>query len=110
MVARSFPFSTSNFPSKSANEVDGAIPLTREQSQENEKLGFNRHSQLSEYHPTGEFDIAATEPDTRYELAKIGDSRTASVETRIAAFIGRLRELVIRQRVKAEINDEHKRR
>jgi hypothetical protein len=85
-----------------------AIPLTHEQQQENEKLGFNRHSQLYEYHPTGEFDIAATEPDSRYELAKIGDSRTASVENKVVAFINRLRELVIRRRVQAEINAERR--
>jgi hypothetical protein len=85
-----------------------AIPLTREQRQENEKLGFNRHSQLYEYHPTGEFDIAATEPDGRNELAKIGDSRTASVESKVVAFINRLRELVIRRRVQAEINAERR--
>ncbi|MCX4176707.1 MULTISPECIES: hypothetical protein [Paraburkholderia] len=48
--------------------------------------------------------IAVTEPDSSYELAKIGDSRTASVETKIVAYIGRLRELSIRRRVKAEID------
>lgn len=80
------------------------MPLTREQRQKNEEVGFNFHTQQYEYHPTGEFDIAATEPDDSYELAKIGDSRTASVETKIVAFIGRLRELSIRRRVKAEID------
>jgi hypothetical protein len=75
-----------------------AIPLTREQREENEKLGFNRYSQLYEYHPTGEFDITATEPDGRDELAKIGDSRSASVETKVVAFIVRLRELAMRRR------------
>lgn len=45
-----------------------------------------------------------TEPDSSYELAKIGDSRTVSVETKIVTFIGRLRELSIRRRVKAEID------
>jgi hypothetical protein len=45
---------------------------------------------------------------SRYELAKIGDSRAAPAETRIAAFIDRLRELVIRRRVQAEINDERR--
>jgi hypothetical protein len=85
-----------------------AIPLTREQRQENEKLGFNRHGQLYEYRPTGEFDIAATEPEGRYELAKIGDSRTASVEGKVVAFINQLRELVIRRRVQDEINAERR--
>lgn len=45
-----------------------------------------------------------TEPNSSYELAKTGDSRSASVETKIVAFIGRLRELSIRRRVKAEID------
>ena len=80
------------------------IPLTREQRQKNEQVGFNFYTQQYEYRPTGEFDIAVTEPDSSYELAKIGDSRTASVETKIVAFIGRLRELSIRRRVKAEID------
>ncbi|MFM0356459.1 hypothetical protein PQR12_23440 [Paraburkholderia nemoris] len=80
------------------------IPLTREQRQKNEQVGFNFYTQQYEYHPTGEFDIAVTEPDSSYELAKIGDSRSAFVETKIVAFIGRLRELSIRRRVKAEID------
>ncbi|MFL9954421.1 hypothetical protein PQR65_13555 [Paraburkholderia nemoris] len=80
------------------------IPLTREQRQKNEQVGFNFYAQQYEYHPTGEFDIAVTEPDSSYELAKIGDSRSAFVETKIVAFIARLRELSIRRRVKAEID------
>ncbi|MFL9966595.1 hypothetical protein PQR02_37660 [Paraburkholderia sediminicola] len=80
------------------------IPLTREQRQKNEQVGFNFYTQQYEYHPTGEFDIAVTEPNSSYELAKIGDSRTASVETKVVAFIVRLRELAIRRRVKAEID------
>ncbi|TDY24589.1 hypothetical protein B0G81_5028 [Paraburkholderia sp. BL6665CI2N2] len=77
--------------------------LTREQRQKNEEVGFNFHTQQYEYHPTGEFDIAVTEPNSSYELAKTGDSRSASVETKVVAFIGRLRELSIRRRVKVEI-------
>jgi hypothetical protein len=46
--------------------------------------------------------------DGRFELAKIGDSRTAAVETKVAAFIVRLRELAIRRRVQAEINAERR--
>ncbi|MFM0009189.1 hypothetical protein [Paraburkholderia sediminicola] len=80
------------------------MPLTREQRQKNEEVGFNFHAQQYEYHSTGEFDIAVTAPNSSYELAKIGDSRSASVETKIVAFIGRLRELSIRRRVKAEID------
>lgn len=80
------------------------MPLTRQQQQKNEEVGFNFHTQQYEYHPTGEFDIAVTEPNSSRELAKIGDSRSASVETKIVAFIGRLRELSIRRRVKAEID------
>ncbi|MEW6346125.1 MAG: hypothetical protein AB1704_36255 [Pseudomonadota bacterium] len=80
------------------------MPLTREQRQKNEEVGFNFHTQQYEYHSTGEFDIAVTEPNSSYELAKIGDSRSASVETKIVAFVGRLRELSIRRRVKAEID------
>lgn len=85
-----------------------AILLTREQRQENERLGFNRHSQEYEYHPTGEFDIAATDPDGSYELAKTGDSQSAPVETKVEAFIVRLRELAIRRKVQAEISAERK--
>ncbi|OAJ62751.1 hypothetical protein A6V36_20480 [Paraburkholderia ginsengiterrae] len=84
------------------------IPLTREQRQKNEQVGFNFYTQRYEFHPTGEFDIAVTEPDSGHELAKIGDGRTASVETKIVAFIGRLRELSIRRRVKAEIDTKRK--
>jgi hypothetical protein len=80
------------------------MPLTREQRQKNEEVGFNFHTQQYEYHPTGEFDIAVTAPNSSYELAKTGDSRSASVETKIVAFIGRLRELAIRRSVKAEID------
>ncbi|MGF6924280.1 hypothetical protein [Paraburkholderia sp. 40] len=80
------------------------MPLTREQRQKNEEVGFNLHTQQYEYHPTGEFEIAVTEPNSSYELAKIGDSRTASVETKIVAFVGRLRALAVRRSVKAEID------
>lgn len=80
------------------------ITLTREQRQKNEQVGFNFYTQQYEYHLTGEFDIAVTEPDSSYELAKIGDIRTASVETKVVAFIVRLRELAIRRRVKAQID------
>jgi hypothetical protein len=44
------------------------------------------------------------EPNSSYELAKTDDSRNAPVETKVVAFIGRLRELSIRRRVKAEID------
>ena len=80
------------------------MPLTREQRQKNEEVGFNFHTQQYEYHPTGEFDIAVTALNSSYELAKTGDSRSASVETKIVAFIGRLRELAIRRSVKFEID------
>ncbi|MFM0670754.1 hypothetical protein [Paraburkholderia sediminicola] len=82
------------------------MPLTREQRQKNEEVGFNFHTQQHECHPTGEFDIAVTEPEGNYELAKTGDSPSASVETKIVAFIARLRELAIRRRVQAEISAE----
>jgi hypothetical protein len=52
--------------------------------------------------PTGELDIAVTEPNSRYELAQIDDSRTASVETKVAAFIAGFRELSIRRLVKTQ--------
>lgn len=84
------------------------MPLTREQRQKNEEAGLNFHTQQYQYHPTGDFDIAVTEPNSSYELAKIGDSRTAFVETKVVAFIVRLRELAIRRRVKAEIDAKRK--
>ncbi|WP_031364366.1 hypothetical protein [Caballeronia sordidicola] len=80
------------------------MPLMREQRYKNEEVGLNFHTQQYEYHPTGEFDITVTEPNSSDELAKTDDSRSASVETKIVAFVGRLRELSIRRRVKAEID------
>jgi len=82
------------------------IPLTREQRQKNEEVGFDHYTQQYEHQPTGEFDVAATEPDGSAELAKIGDSQASRVETRIPAFVERLRERAIHRQVKAEIAEE----
>ncbi|MGC2966083.1 hypothetical protein [Paraburkholderia aspalathi] len=84
------------------------IQLTREQRQKNEDTGFDFYRQQYEHHPTGEFDIAATEPDSSSELAKIGDTRASQVESRIPAFLERLRELAIRRRAQAELNADRR--
>ncbi|MBB2931275.1 hypothetical protein [Paraburkholderia silvatlantica] len=85
-----------------------AIVLTRQQREENERLGFQWNSQRYEYHTTGSFDISATPSNSGYEWAKISNSPSAAVETKIAAFIVRLRELAIQRRVQSEINEERR--
>lgn len=82
------------------------LPLTAEQTKENKRLGFNWNTQQYEYHPTGEFDISATRPDDGYELARISDTVATRAENKIATFIGRLRELALREKAQAEVNAE----
>ena len=84
------------------------VPLTREQRQKNEDVGFDHFTQQYEHEPIGEFELVATEPDGSLELAKIGDSRASRVETRIPAFVERLRELAIRHQVQGEIAEERR--
>ncbi|WP_157685261.1 hypothetical protein [Robbsia andropogonis] len=82
------------------------LPLTAEQTKENKRLGFNWNTQQYEYHPTGEFDISATRPDDGYELARISDTVATRAENKIATFIGRLRELALREKAQSEVNAE----
>jgi hypothetical protein len=84
------------------------VPLTPEQQDINAKKGYNFFREDYRYHPTNEFDIFAVEPLGGNELAKIGDSRTSRVEAKVAEFIIRLRELVIRRKVQAELNAERR--
>ncbi|MGY2490196.1 hypothetical protein [Cupriavidus sp. CP313] len=82
------------------------LPLSPEQERQNAEAGFNLYRPQYKQHPTGDFDIAATEVDGYRELARIGDSAASRVETRVAAFVERLRELAVRHQVKAELAAE----
>ncbi|RDK09144.1 hypothetical protein DN412_17030 [Cupriavidus lacunae] len=84
------------------------VPLTPEQQDVNTKKGYEFFREDYRYHPTNEFDISAIEPHGTHELAKISDSRTTRVETKVADFVVRLRELAIRRHVRAEIDAERR--
>jgi hypothetical protein len=84
------------------------IPLSREQLAENKRAGYNLHSQGYVYHPTNELEISAFSVGSTYAAATAADSRSALVETKMQAFVGRLRHLVIRNSVQAEMRIEQR--
>ena len=84
------------------------VPLTREQLAENKRLGYNRHRQRQVYHPTNELEISVFRLGHSYAEASTADTRTVPIETKIQAFVGRLRHLVIRDAVNAEIAAEQR--
>lgn len=82
------------------------LPLPAEQQRKNKELGFDLHRPQYKQYPTADFDIVAMEADGPRELAKIGDTAASRVETRVAAFVVRLRDLAVRHQVKAELAAE----
>lgn len=84
------------------------VPLTREQVAENKRFGYNWHSQRAIYHPTNELEISVFRPGHSYAEASTADTRSAPIETKIQAFVGKLRRLVIRDSVNAEIAAEQR--
>ena len=84
------------------------IPLTREQLAENNRVGYSRNSQTYLYHPTNELEISAFNVGTNYATATTADSRSALVETKIHGFAGKLRHLIIRSSVQAEMRVEER--
>ncbi|MEF3063448.1 hypothetical protein [Pandoraea apista] len=84
------------------------VPLTREEETENRRLGYNRHSQRYVYHATNELEISVFHLGHSYAEASMADSRSVPIETKIQAFVGRLRHLVIRNSVNAEIAAEQR--
>lgn len=84
------------------------VPLTPEQAAENKRLGYNWHSQRYVYHPTNELEISIFRLGHRYAEASTADTRSVAIETKIQAFVSRLRHLVIRDSVNAEIAAEQR--
>jgi hypothetical protein len=82
------------------------IALTAAQEQENMKLGRAFHQPTHDYVATGNLEIVAASPKHAYELLRLSDKRNARLETEIAAFVLRIRELALRRRVQAELNHE----
>ncbi|MFM0221656.1 hypothetical protein [Paraburkholderia dipogonis] len=85
-----------------------SVPLTREQLAENKRVGFNLNSQTYLYHPTNELEISAFKVGSTYATATIADSRSAAIETKIHGFVGKLRHLLIRDSVQAEMRSEQR--
>ncbi|WP_153041063.1 hypothetical protein [Paraburkholderia monticola] len=84
------------------------VPLTREQLAENKRAGYNRHSQGYIYHPTNELEISAFVVGSTYAAVTTSDSRSASLETKIPGFVGRLRHFILRSSVQAEMRIEQR--
>lgn len=85
-----------------------SVPLTREQQAENKRAGFDKHRPGSVFHPTGELEISAFKVGSSYATANTADTRSLSVEKKVQAFVGRLRHLVIRDAVDAEMAAERR--
>ncbi|RAS31917.1 hypothetical protein BX591_10822 [Paraburkholderia bryophila] len=85
-----------------------SIPLTQEQLAENKRLGWSANRPNSISHPTNEFEISAFELGSSYVLANIADTRSLPIETKIQALVCRLRNLVIRESVRAEMAAEER--
>ncbi len=84
------------------------VPLTREQQAENKRVGFDKHRPGAVFHPTSEFEISAFRVGSGYATANTADTRSLSVEKKIQAFVSRLRHLVIRDAVDAEMAAERR--
>jgi hypothetical protein len=84
------------------------ILLTREQLAENKRVGYSLHSQTYTYHPTNELEISAFDVGSNYATATTADTRSTSVETKIHAFVGKLRNVMIRSSVQAEMRIEQR--
>ncbi|RKE25908.1 hypothetical protein B0G76_7481 [Paraburkholderia sp. BL23I1N1] len=84
------------------------IPLTREQLAENKRAGYNLNNQTYICHPTNELEISAFDVGSNYATATTADSRTAPVETKICGFVGKLRHVIIRNSVQAQMRVEQR--
>jgi hypothetical protein len=85
-----------------------SIPLGKEQKAESKRIGFARRSQDFISHPTNELEISAFALGNSHITANIVDTRSLPVETKIQGFVGRLRHLVIRNSVHAEMLAEQR--
>jgi hypothetical protein len=79
------------------------VPLRQEQQVENKRLRYGHHRPGCFFHPTNELELAAFTVDSKYATATLADTRNASLETKIQAFVVKLRHLTIRNSVRAEI-------
>lgn len=84
------------------------IPLTREQLAENKRAGYNLNSQTYIYHPTNELEISAFDVGSTYATATTADSRSAPIETKIRGLVGKLRQVIIRNSVQAQMRVEQR--
>ncbi|CAE6695808.1 hypothetical protein [Paraburkholderia domus] len=82
------------------------VPLTQEQQAENKRLRYGHHRPGCFFHPTNELELAAFTVDSKYATATLTDTRSASLETKIQAFVVKLRHLTIRNSVRAEMARE----
>lgn len=85
-----------------------SVPLTPAQVAENKRLGYTWHSQRYVYHPTNELEISVFRLGHNYAEARTADTRSVPIETKIQAFVDKLRRLVIRDSVNAEIAAEQR--
>ncbi|MGF6243489.1 hypothetical protein P3T42_005253 [Paraburkholderia sp. GAS38] len=80
-----------------------AVPLTPEQQAENKRMRYGYHRPGCIFQSTKELELAAFPVDSTYATATITDTRTAPLETKIVGFIVKLRHLIIRDSVRAEM-------
>jgi hypothetical protein len=85
-----------------------SIPLTREQLAENKRVGYNLNRQTYLYHPTNELEISAFKVGSTYATTTTADSRSTAIETKIHGLVGKLRHLIIRDSVQAEMRVEQR--
>lgn len=85
-----------------------STPLGNERNAESKRLGFGRRSQNFVSHPTNELEISASALGNGYITASIVDTRSLPVETKTQGFVCRLRHLVIRKSVHAEMLAEQR--
>jgi hypothetical protein len=79
------------------------IPLRLEQQAENKRMRYGYHRPGCIFHSANELELAAFSVDSTYAIASITDTRTAPLETKILGFVVKLRHLIIRDSVRAEI-------
>lgn len=79
------------------------ILLTQEQQAENKRMHYGYHRPGCIFHSTNELELGAFSVDSTYATATITDTRTAPLETKILGFVVKLRHLIIRDSVRAEM-------
>lgn len=82
------------------------VPLTQEQQDENKRLRYGHHRPGCFFRPTNELELTAFTVDSKHATATLTDTPSALLETKIQAFVVKLRHLVIRNSVRAEMARE----